>query len=83
MTPRRRADTVAQSERQWRVWAEQRLISADAYVERLRVEARQAAEVAAEYRCLGCEVAIFVPRNGDRLEFHRAYAVHELGCPRA
>lgn len=84
MTARRRmGDSVAQSPRLWLVWAENRTINADAYVERLRMEAKQARSLAGELGCDGCEVAIVVPRDGERYAFHRAYVVHELGCDRA
>jgi hypothetical protein len=59
------------------------MLGADAHVERLRMEAHAARDLAHTMRCGRCEVAISVPLDGDRLAFHRAYVIHELGCPDA
>lgn len=66
---------------QWRAWAERRLLHADAYVERLRVEARDAVLLAASEECEECEIALCVPVDGEHYAFHRAHVMHELGCP--
>jgi hypothetical protein len=81
MSPRTRSHTATPG--QWLAWAERRMIGADALVERMRGEARAARDLASTMRCRSCEVAITVPLDGDRLAFHRAYLIHELGCPDA
>jgi hypothetical protein len=80
----KRGNVTAMTAGQWRAWAERRTLNADAYVERLRMEASLAREVASEHECPYCAVAIAVPvHERDRYQFHRAYVIHELGCPSA
>lgn len=81
MSARQHAHTATPG--QWLAWSERRMINAEATVERLRMEARAARDIAMTMRCPRCEVAITVPLDGDRFAFHRAYLIHELGCPDA
>lgn len=68
---------------EWRAWAEQRLINADSLVQRLRGDARQAAQLASRYRCSACTVSVSVPVRGNRYVWEGAWTQHELTCPLA
>jgi hypothetical protein len=78
MTTRARTDPQTQTAGQWRAWAESRLVNAEALVDRLRAQARDAVLTVVNLECPYCEVRITVPRQGDTYLWNRAWAEHEL-----